>query len=136
MESISRPTIVFLLTSSRARLDLYRSIHLAYHDTLTLVMINPSLDPDFSPVFHHWLLSDCESLSYLASLLRGFDTVVHAVLSFDEYGVYQAAKLAEYLGVRPYPMDTEGLKKIMDKRRFRGWCEAHGIPSPSHLHEG
>ena len=93
MESTSRPAIVFLLTSSRARLDLYRSIHHAYHDTLTLIMINPTLEPDFSPFFHHWLLSDSENPSHLASLLRG--VAMHEVISFDEYGVHPAAKLAE-----------------------------------------
>ena len=139
MESVSRPAaIVFLLTSSPARLDLYRSLHHAYHDTLTLIMINPTLDPDFSPFFHHWLLCDSDHPSHLASLLKGLtdDVDVHAVLSFDEYGVHPAAKLAEYLGVRPYPMSSEGLRKVMDKRKFRGWCEIHGIPSPGFLHVG
>jgi hypothetical protein len=93
MESTSHPAIVFLLTSSRARLDLYRSIHQAFQDTLTLIMIHPTLEPDFFPFFHHWLLSDSEDTSHLASLLRGF--TVQAVLSFDEYGVHPAAKLAE-----------------------------------------
>jgi hypothetical protein len=134
MESTSRPAIVFLLTSSRARLDLYRSIHHAYHDTLTLIMINPTLEPDFSPFFHHWLLSDSENPSHLASLLRGF--AMQAVISFDEYGVHPAAKLAEMLKVRPYPMGSDVLRKIMDKRKFRGWCESHGIPSPGYLHVG
>lgn len=137
MESISRTAIVFLLTSSPARLDLYRSIYHAYHETLTLIMINPTLDPDFSPFFHHWLLCDSDLPSHLASLLKGLtDVDVHAVLSFDEYGVHPAAKLAEYLGVRPYPMSSEGLRKVMDKRRFRGWCETHGIPSPGFLQVG
>ena len=135
MESTSRQAIVFFLTSSPARLDLYRSIHHAYHDTLTLIMINPTLDPDFSPFFHLWLLSDSEHPSHLASLLRGF--TVQAVLSFDEYGVHPAAKLAECLKVRPYPLaSSDVLKKIMDKREFRGWCESHGIPSPRYLHVG
>ena len=138
MESVSRRTaIVFLLTSSPARLDLYRSLHLAYSDTLTLIMINPTLDPDFSPFFHLWLLCDSDHPSHLASLLKGLtDVDVQAVLSFDEYGVHPAARLAEYLGVRPYPMSSEDLKMVMDQRRFREWCEAQGIPSPGFLHLG
>ena len=132
MESTNRPAIIFLLTSSYARLDIYRSIHLAYQATLNLVMINPIFDPDFSLFFHHWLLSDCyDDPSHLATLLRGFKVI--AVVSFDEFGIYPAAKLGEYLGVKPYPMGPEGLVKIMDKRRFRGWCVAHGIPSPRFL---
>ena len=58
------------------------------------------------------------------------------MLSFDEYGVYLAASLAEELGLRPYPLGTDGLKRIMDKRQFRQWCSEREISCPRYLAEG
>lgn len=60
--------------------------------------------------------------------LREMDLAVDGVTSFDEYGVYPAARLAEFLGLRPCPApSTRGCASVPSRglgpsfRGVAGW---------------
>ncbi|GET92741.1 hypothetical protein, conserved [Leishmania tarentolae] len=124
--------VVFFRTSSVARLPLYRHLNSL---GVTLVLVHPHTPlPDFDGVFAHWLkheTSDLEKvyvalLTFLAS--RGL--VPDAVVSFDEYAVYQAAAIAARMNLTPVPLPPAEILQNNLKDRLRLFCNERGIPSP------
>ncbi|CAC9544753.1 ATP-grasp domain containing protein [Leishmania donovani] len=124
--------IVFLRTSSVARLPLYRRLRSL---NVALVLVHPFTPlPAFDGVFSHWLqheTSDVDEVHLaLSAFLASRGLVPDAVVSFDEYAVYQAALIAARLNLTPIPLPPAAVLQNNMKDLFRLFCSEHGIPSP------
>lgn len=124
--------VVFLRTSSVARLPLYRRLRSL---NVTLVLVHPFTPlPEFDGVFSHWLkheTSDVDEVHLaLSAFLASCGLVPDAVVSFDEYAVYQAAVIAARLNLTPIPLPPAAVLQNNLKDMFRLFCSEHGIPSP------
>ncbi|CBZ30778.1 conserved hypothetical protein [Leishmania mexicana MHOM/GT/2001/U1103] len=124
--------VVFLRTGSVARLPLYRRLSSL---NVTLVLVHPYTPlPEFDGLFPHWLqheTSDVDEVHLaLSAFLASRGLVPDAVVSFDEYGVYQAAVIAARLNLTPIPLPPVAVLQTNLKDLFRLFCSEHGIPSP------
>lgn len=124
--------IVFLRSSSVARAPVYR--HLRFLGAV-LVLVHPFQPlPEFDGVFHHWLQLETDNVAAVQEALEGFLTALHlipdAIVSFDEYAVFQAAVLAEAFHLTPVPLPSAAVQQNNLKDRFRVFCATHGINSP------
>ncbi|AIO01838.1 hypothetical protein LPMP_342120 [Leishmania panamensis] len=129
---MDRKVVVFICTSSGARLPLYRRLRSL---GLTLVLVHPCTpSPVFDGIFQYWLQHDTDDVEgvYLAlsAFLASHKLVPDAVVSFDEYGVHQAVVLADRLNLTPVPMPDAAFLQNNLKHSFRGFCSGHGISSP------
>ncbi|KAG5467345.1 hypothetical protein CUR178_00987 [Leishmania enriettii] len=123
---------VFLLTSSVARVPLYRRLNTL---GLTLVLVQPHTPrPEFDGVFQHWLQYETVDVDGVNLALQAFlgsrGLIPDAVLSFDEYGVFPAAALAARMNLTPIPLPPAALLQSSLKELFRLFCREHGISSP------
>ncbi|KAG5492644.1 hypothetical protein JKF63_01223 [Porcisia hertigi] len=124
--------IVFLRTSSVARVPLYS--HLRSLGS-TLVLVHPTtVLSEFDGLFHHWLPCETDDVEgvhlALSTFLARLQLVPDAVVSFDEYAVYQAAAIAVRLNLTPVPLPPNALRENNLKNLFRLFCNEHGISSP------
>ena len=126
-------TVVLVRSSSSARLPSYRRA-LAALDGLRLVVVHPEERPWAAQVVQHWVLCETTDVELVERALRaamerhGFRP--DAILSFDEYGVYPAAVLAERMGLRAFPLPPAALQATNVKSLFREWCARHAIRAP------
>lgn len=132
-EENSKKTVVFLRTSSTARIPVYH--YLAKVLGYRLIMIHPVVVEDFASSFYRWIEVETTDTSVVERSLRAAmeeDPAVtpSAIISFDEYGVYPAAVLAERFGFRPLPLPPTGLRVTSIKSQFRQWCAEHNIRAP------
>lgn len=126
--------VVLLRTSSVARAPMYH--HLRYRLGLTLVVVHPCRPAEgFADVFHYWLQHDTCDIETLRPALRAFleahALVPDAIVSFDEYAVYQATVLAEEHGLQCVPLPPAEVQRTNVKASFRGFCQDVGIISPA-----
>ena len=130
-------TVVFLRTSSTARLPVYEELAAKGYN---LVMIHPSVSFDFSHAFSHWIECETNDVDQVEAALRSAMKVhgftPDAIISIDEYGVYPAACLAERFGKRPLPLPPAGLRVTTVKSAFRDWCAEYNIGSPKNAKLG
>jgi biotin carboxylase len=132
-ESGKTQTVVLVRSSSGARLPSYRRA-LAALQGLQLVVVHPEVRPWAAEVVKHWVLCETTDVEVVERALRaamaqhGFTP--DAVLSFDEYGVFPAAALAQRMGLRPLPLPPAALQATNVKSLFREWCARHGIRAP------
>jgi biotin carboxylase len=126
-------TVVLVRSSSSARLPSYRRA-LAALDGLRLVVVHPEERPWAADVVQHWVLCETTDVDLVERALRaamarhGFRP--DAIVSFDEYGVYPAAVLAERMGLRAFPLPPAALQATNVKSLFREWCARHAIRAP------
>ncbi|RNF26277.1 biotin carboxylase [Trypanosoma conorhini] len=124
--------VVLLRTSSVARAPVYRHLR---DKGVVLVLVHP-VHPAvaFDGVFHYHLLHDTNDVDALEPVLGRFlslhELSPDAVISFDEYGVYPAAVLAQRMGFRPVPLPPEKLRRTNVKSLLREDCAREGITSP------
>ncbi len=60
----NKKVIVFINTSSRARIDMYDHVYRTYQDT-DFVMINPEVDEDFTRFFKYWIVSQTNEIDLM-----------------------------------------------------------------------
>jgi biotin carboxylase len=124
--------VVLLRTSSVARAPVYRHLRSL---GVVLVLIHPYHPlQEFDGVFHHWLQMETDDVDAVRMALDEFCAAHHfrpdAIVSFDEYAVFQAAVLAVEFHLTPVPLPPAAIQLNNLKNRFRGFCEAHHISSP------
>ncbi|KPI83819.1 hypothetical protein ABL78_7141 [Leptomonas seymouri] len=124
--------VVLLRSSSVARAPVYR--HLRSLGAI-LVLVHPYHPmPEFDGVFHHWLKFDTDDVAAvrvaLQELLTARNLKPDAIVSFDEYAVFQAAALAESFQLTPVPLPSAAIRQNNLKDRFRLFCAEHRINSP------
>lgn len=69
--------------------------------------------------------------STLNPFLKQHQLKPDAIISFDEYGVYPAALLAERAHLRSIPFHSSIVQITNIKSLFRAFCKNHHIASPS-----
>ena len=106
----------------------------------TVAMVYPSSGP-FAPwdapgLFDHWINSETCDPDALDRALRDYADAHHltsrvaAIFTFDEYGVYPAAVVAQRWGLRPLPFEPELISTMNNKHAFRDWCVTNGVRGP------
>eukprot|EP00667_Euglena_gracilis_P010244 EG_transcript_10424 len=122
--------LLLVRTSGNSRLAAYRRLQAL---GLRLVFVHPARN-FAEPVAWRWILTDTNDAAAMVrtvvAQLREMDLAVDGVTSFDEYGVYPAARLAEFLGLRPCPAPSDVVRETNIKSLFRKHCQLHGIGSP------
>lgn len=127
--------MILLRTSSVARAPVYAHLRSL---GVTLVLVHP-VEPlaEFNGVFNYWLPFETADVAALEPVLMQFladhRLTPHAIVSFDEYAVYQAAKLAESLKLQPVPLPSAAIQLTNLKERFRLFCREHSISSPQSI---
>ncbi|KAG5466806.1 hypothetical protein LSCM1_00983 [Leishmania martiniquensis] len=125
--------VVVLRTSSVARVPFYRRLIAL---GLTLVLVHPDKPKsEFEGIFPHWLQCETDDVDEVHPALSAFlalhKLIPNAVVSFDEYAVYQAAAVAVRLNLTPVPLPPTALLQNNLKDAFRLFCSEHGISSPT-----
>lgn len=133
-DSLSGKLIILVRTSSKARVPVYESLHRA---GVGIIMVHPFLLKDIQTFIRHWIITETfdipRLISRVSSFLSDMSIFPDACFSFDEYGVYPAACLAESLGLRPIPLPSKCIRSLMVKSEFRMWCEKHNLPTPKYV---
>lgn len=129
--SPSPSVIVFVRTSSTARLPVYEALAKKGY---ALAMVHPLIISDFAPHFKYWIESETNDARVVEECIRTamkeHKFSVSAVISFDEYGVFPAAVVAESFSLQSFPLPPAGLKATSIKSDFRTWCVEHQINAP------
>lgn len=132
--------IVFIRTSSTARIAPYRKIKSC---GVKMVMVHPFANSAFDGLFDLWVMVETtdvdEIWAALEPKLLEAGLVPDAICSFDEYGVYPAAKLSERLGKRPTPFASEHVRNTNVKSTFRQFCKQNNkltSPRSTSVYEG
>lgn len=125
-------SVVLIRTSSIARAPIYAHLRSL---GLKLIIVHPEPPlAEFDGLFNEWLQCETHNVAHLQVVLRAFLSKkklhVDAIISFDEYGVYPAAMLAEAFQLRAIPLSARRLRQTNDKSRFRRFCERHHVSSP------
>lgn len=127
-------TVVLLRTSSTARAPVYASLRRL---GLRIIMVHPfDASANFGPeCIDEWIHQDTTDVDSLYATLTSprYAGTFDAVASFDEYGVFPAARLSQRLGLRLTPLTPSMLSTVNIKSRFRHWCKRHGIAAPRFL---
>lgn len=124
--------VVLLRSSSVARAPVYR--HLRSLGVI-LVLVHPFKPlPEFDGIFQHWLQLETDDVARVRTALADFLAQRHlcpdAIVSFDEYAVFQAASLAVDFRLQPVPLPPAAIQENNLKDRFRLFCASHKINSP------
>lgn len=128
MPELSGKTVVFLRTSSVARIPVYQHLRAL---GLRMIVVHPFLNSAFDGCFDQWIESDtCDPAAVDAALTANGVVCADAYISFDEYAVYPAAVLSEMRNHRPIPLPSEQLKQTSIKSAFRRFCVEHNITAP------
>eukprot|EP01060_Flectonema_neradi_P031503 TRINITY_DN4798_c3_g1_i2.p1 TRINITY_DN4798_c3_g1~~TRINITY_DN4798_c3_g1_i2.p1 ORF type:complete len:519 (+),score=92.60 TRINITY_DN4798_c3_g1_i2:68-1624(+) len=128
-------TVMFILTGSYTRVSAYMMLKNA---GVKIIMVHP--EKNFAvPAVYRWIHCEVTNIPHMLKMVThkiqgwkedGTIDSLDGVLTFDEYGCYPAACLAEHLGLRPSPGPTDVVKKTNVKSAFRQHCIKHGIRSP------
>ena len=129
--------LVVIRPSAFSRLPLYEWMKA---QGFTVAMVYPSSGP-FAPwdapgLFDHWINSETCDPDALDRALRDYADAHHltsrvaAIFTFDEYGVYPAAVVAQRWGLRPLPFEPELISTMNNKHAFRDWCVTNGVRGP------
>ncbi|KAK7197176.1 ATP-grasp domain containing protein [Novymonas esmeraldas] len=124
--------VVFLRVSSVARIPLYHHLRSL---GVTLVLVHPHTPlSEFDGIFHHWLRQETDDVEEVYRTVSAFlasrGLTASAVVSFDEYAVYQAAAVAARLDLVPVPLPPAAIQQNNLKDSFRRFCQEHDISSP------
>ena len=123
-------TILAIFTSSADRRVIYK--RLATDLNVRIIMVSTEVKDWADPFVAKWVIIQSVRIDLLVHdvLTSISDESIDGVVSFDEYGIYPCAHLAEKLGKAITPLPARDVMHTQDKALFRQWCHRVGLNSP------
>ena len=128
-------TIMFVLTGSYSRIAAYMMLKNA---GVRIIMVNP--EKNFAePAVFKWIHCEVTNIPTMISCVsekiaewKGDGTIdsVDGILTFDEYGCFPSACLADHFNTTPSPGPVDVVRKTNIKSTFRQHCLQYDIRSP------
>ena len=126
-------TILAIFTSSADRGVIYQN--LAHVLGVRIIMVSTEKKEWALPFIAKWvIITSVREDVLVPEVLRQIDGErIDGVVSFDEYGIYPCAVLAQHLGKVITPLPPHDVMHTQDKALFRKWCHSVGLTAPREI---